>query len=53
MQTRKPLSLVYKKRKQTTQSQNNATSLFRLQTDNTRNNKNKKKNIKHKKQTTL
>ena len=36
MQTRKPLSLV-KTRKQTTQTQNNATSLFRLQTDNTRN----------------
>ena len=32
-----PLSLVYKKSKQTTQTQNNATSLFRLETDNARN----------------
>ena len=53
MQTRKALSLVYKKRKQTTQPQNNATSLFRLQTDNTRNNKNNNKNIKHKNPTTF
>ena len=39
MQTRKPLSLVYKERQQTTQTQNNATSLFRLQTSKTRNKK--------------
>ena len=51
MQTRKPLSLVYKKRKQTTQTQHNATSLFRLQTDNAGNKKARTKtwNIKDKK----
>ena len=47
MQTRKPLSLVCKKRKQTTQTQNNATSLFRLQTNNTRNKGTKTQNIKN------
>ena len=43
MQTRKPLSLVYKK--QTTQTQNNAASLFRLQTDNPRNKKTRTKTL--------
>ena len=51
MQARKPLSIVCKKRKQTTQKRNNATSLFRLQTDTTRNKK--QESIKHKKQTTF
>ena len=48
MQTRKPLSLVYKRRKQTTQTQNNATSLFRLQTQTTQETKNKNKSIQYK-----
>ena len=46
--TRKPHSLVYKKK----QTQNNATSLFRLQTDNIRK-KSKNKSIEHENQSTF
>ena len=52
LQTRKPHSPVTKRRKQTTPTQNNATSLFRLQ-ETTQEQKRKKTSMKHKKQTTF